>query len=258
MSTRPGPGVPGDHRDAPTTESEQRVRVALVDDNELWRGSLVSALSSRGIEVAADAADADELLDALDRIDRIDVAVLDLRLPPTWSDEGIVLGHTLRERLGDVGIIILSGYEQDVQLRYATRALGDLGGTGGMGYLFKDRVNRAMLKEAVQRVAAGRIVVDPMFSQQAAEEWRRRNEGAADFTPREVEVLDLLAQGLSNKEIADTLYISLPVAERHLTRIFRRMLPESVESGPEPRRDNRRVLAVLEWLRRTGRLRDPD
>jgi DNA-binding NarL/FixJ family response regulator len=234
------------------------VRVALVDDNELWRGSLVSALSSRGIEVAADTADGDELLDGLDRIGPIDVAVLDLRLPPTWSDEGIVLGRALRERLEDVGIIILSGYEQDVQLHYATRALGDLGGRGGMGYLFKDRVNRAALKEAVQRVAAGRIVVDPMFSQQAAEEWRRRNEGAADFTPREVEVLDLLARGLSNREIADTLYISLPVAERHLTRIFRRMLPESAESGPEPRRDNRRVLAVLEWLRRTGRLRDPD
>jgi DNA-binding NarL/FixJ family response regulator len=208
--------------------------------------------------VAADAADGDELLEVLDRIGPIDVAVLDLRLPPTWSDEGIMLGHALRKRLRDVGIIILSGYEQDVQLRYATRALGDLGGTGGMGYLFKDRVNRATLKEAVQRVAAGRIVVDPMFSQQAAEEWRRRNEGAADFTPREVEVLDLLAQGLSNKEIADKLFISLPVAERHLTRIFRRMLPESVESGPEPRRDNRRVLAVLEWLRRTGRLLESD
>lgn len=232
------------------------MRVALVDDNELWRGSLVSALNSRGIEVAVDTTDGDELLDRLPGIGPIDVAVLDLRLPPTWSDEGIVLGRELRERLGEVGIIILSGYEQDVQLHYATRALGDLGGRGGMGYLFKDRVNRGMLKEAVQRVAAGRIVVDPLFSQQAAEEWRRRNEGAADFTPREVEVLDLLAQGLSNKEIADKLYISLPVAERHLTRIFRRMLPDSTDAGPEPRRDNRRVLAVLEWLRRTGRLQE--
>jgi DNA-binding NarL/FixJ family response regulator len=234
------------------------VRVALVDDNELWRGSLVTALNSRGIEVAVDAADGDELLHGLDRIGHIDVAVLDLRLPPTWSDEGIGLGRTLRERLGDIGIIVLSGYEQDVQLHYATRALGDLGGSGGMGYLFKDRVNRTTLKEAVQRVAAGRIVVDPLFSQQAAEEWRRKNESSADFTPREVEVLDLLARGMSNKEIADTLYISLPVVERHLTRIFRRMLPDSADAGgSEPRRDNRRVLAVLEWLRRTGRLAGP-
>jgi DNA-binding NarL/FixJ family response regulator len=232
------------------------VRVALVDDNELWRGSLVSALNSRGIEVAADATDGDELLHGLAGIGPIDVAVLDLRLPPTWSDEGIALGRTLRGRLGDIGIIILSGYEQDVQLHYATQALGDLGGSGGMGYLFKDRVNRTTLKEAVQRVAAGRIVVDPLFSQQAAEQWRRKNEGSADFTPREVEVLDLLAQGLSNREIADKLFISLPVAERHLTRIFRRMLPDSAEGGVEPRRDNRRVLAVLEWLRRTGRLSD--
>ena len=89
---------------------------------------------------------------------------------------------------------------------------------------------------------------------QAADEWRRKNESQADFTPRELEVLDLLAQGRSNKEIAETLYISLPVVERHLTRIFRRMLPESVDGEGEPRRDNRRVLAVLEWLRRTGRL----
>jgi DNA-binding NarL/FixJ family response regulator len=233
------------------------VRVALVDDNELWRGSLVTALTSRGIEVAVDAADGDELLHGLDRTGRIDVAVLDLRLPPTWSDEGIALGRTLRERWADIGIIVLSGYEQDVQLHYATRALGDLGGNGGMGYLFKDRVNRSALKEAVQRVAAGRIVVDPLFSQQAAEEWRRKNESSADFTAREVEVLDLLARGMSNKEIAETLYISLPVVERHLTRIFRRMLPDSADSDGEPRRDNRRVLAVLEWLRRTGRLAEP-
>jgi DNA-binding NarL/FixJ family response regulator len=100
------------------------VRVALVDDNELWRGSLVSALSSRGIEVAAETSDADELLDRLVGLGPIDVAVLDLRLPPTWSDEGILLGRELRSRLGEVGVIILSGYEQDVQLHYATRELG--------------------------------------------------------------------------------------------------------------------------------------
>lgn len=229
------------------------MRVALVDDNELWRGSVAAALNSRGIEVAADTTDGDELLARLDGIGPIDVAVLDLRLPPTWSDEGISLGRTLRRRLGDIGIIILSGYEQDVQLHYATRALDDLGGSGGMGYLFKDRVNRTMLKEAVQRVAAGRVVVDPMFSEQAAEEWQRKHESSSDFTRREVEVLDLLAQGLSNKEIAETLHISLPVPERHLTRIFRRMLPKSGGGSTEPRRDNRRVLAVLEWLRRTVR-----
>lgn len=230
------------------------MRVALVDDNELWRGSLVTALNSRGIEVAADASDGDELLHQLDRIGPIDVAVLDLRLPPTWSDEGIALGRTLRAKLGDIGIIVLSGYEADVQLHYATRALDDFGGSGGAGYLFKDRVNRTTLKEAVQRVAAGGIVVDQIFAQQAADEWRRKNESQADFTPRELEVLDLLAQGRSNKEIAETLFISLPVVERHLTRIFRRMLPDSADGEGEPRRDNRRVLAVLEWLRRTGRL----
>jgi DNA-binding NarL/FixJ family response regulator len=236
-----------------TSESEHPVRVVLVDDNELWRGSLFSALSSRGIEVAAEADNGDDLLERFADAGPIDVAVLDLRLPPTWSDEGILLGRRLRTLQPEIGVIILSGYEQDVQLHYATRALEDLGGHGGMGYLFKDRVNRAALKEAVQRVAAGRIVVDPLFSQQAADEWRRKNESTDEFTPREVEVLNLLAQGLSNREIAEKLFISLPVVERHLTRIFRQLHPDN-EEAVGPRKDNRRVLTVLEWLRRTGRL----
>jgi FixJ family two-component response regulator len=125
-------------------------------------------------------------------------------------------------------------------LDYATRALGDLGGSGGVGYLFKDRTSRDSLKEAVLRVAAGRVVVDPIFSQQAAQEYRDRHSGAQNFSDREVEVLDLLVRGLTNKEIAETMHL----------------LPSETdaEAHGAARRDNRRVLTVLEWLRRTGRL----
>lgn len=234
------------------------MRVVVVDDNDVWRPSLVTALNSRGMTVVADTSDGDELLELLPTLvdDPINVAVLDLRLPPTWSDEGIHLARELRRRLGDLGIIILSGYEHDVQLHYATQALSNLGGGGGMGYLFKDRTSRSSLKEAVQRVAAGRIVVDPMFSEQAAEEYRGQRSTTNDFSIREVEVLDLLVQGLTNKEIADKLYLSTAVIERHLTKIFRQVLPAGAggEVQGDSRRENRRVLTVLEWLRRTGRL----
>lgn len=234
------------------------MRVVVVDDNDVWRPSLVSALTSRGMTVAAETADGDELLDRLPQLEggRVDVAVLDLRLPPTWSDEGIHLARELRGRFGDLGVIILSGYEQDVQLHYAAQALGDLGGSGGMGYLFKDRTSRRSLKEAVQRVAAGRVVVDPLFSQQAAEQYRDRRDPTGDFTGREIDVLELLVQGLTNREIADTLFLSIAVIERHLTNIFRQVVPSGADDAVQgdARRENRRVLTVLEWLRRTGRL----
>ncbi len=233
------------------------MRIVVVDDNDIWRSSLVATLNTREMSVVADTSDGEELLDQLPTIgDAINVAVLDLRLPPTRSDEGIHLARKLRSRLGELGVIILSGYEYDVQLHYATQALSNLTGSGGMGYLFKDRTSRSSIREAVRRVAAGRIVVDPLFSRQAAEEYRDQHAGAMDFSDREVEVLELLVQGLTNKEIASNLYLSIAVIERHLTKIFRQLLPAGVdgEVQGDSRRENRRVLTVLEWLRRTGRL----
>jgi DNA-binding NarL/FixJ family response regulator len=236
-----------------------RMRVVVVDDNDVWRPSLVAALTSRGIDVVAECADGDELFDQLRRLDitPIDVAILDLRLPPTWSDEGIHLARELRRRNRELGVVILSGYEADVQLHYATQALGEQHGHGGIGYLFKDRINRGSLKEAVQRVAAGRVVVDPLFSQQVVEQYRGSAASAAEFTNREVDVLDLLVRGLTNREIAEKLHISIAVVERHLTKIFRQVVadPTGIIEG-DARRENRRVLTVLEWLRRTGRLTD--
>lgn len=234
------------------------MRVVVVDDNDVWRPSLVAALRGRGMTVVAETSDGEELLTLLPALghEPINIAVLDLRLPPTWSDEGIRLARELRRRYGELGVIILSGYERDVQLYYATQALSNLGGRGGMGYLFKDRTSRRSLHDALRRVAAGRVVVDPMFSQHAAAEYRHQHAAAKDFSDREVEVLDLLVQGLTNKEIADKLYLSIPVVERHLTKIFRQLLPSDTysESPGDARRENRRVLTVLEWLRRTGHL----
>jgi DNA-binding NarL/FixJ family response regulator len=234
------------------------VRVVVVDDNDVWRPSLVAALTSRGMTVIADTSDGDELLWLLPTLDGepVDVAVLDLRLPPTWSDEGIRLARELRQRYRELGVIILSGYEHDLQLHYATQALSNLGGSGGMGYLFKDRINRDSLQKAVQRVAVGRIVVDPLLSQHATAEYRDQHSATTDFSDREIEVLDHLVQGLTNREIADKLYLSIAVVERHLTKIFRQLLPAETDADVQgdSRRENRRVLTVLEWLRRTGRL----
>ncbi|HET9257054.1 MAG TPA: response regulator transcription factor [Pseudonocardiaceae bacterium] len=234
------------------------MRVVVVDDNDVWRPSLVAALASGGITVVAETSDGMELLMLLPSLgpEPIDIAVLDLRLPPTWSDEGIQLARELRRRYQELGVIILSGYERDVQLHHATQALSHLGGHGGMGYLFKDRTSRSSLRSAIHRVATGRLVVDPLFSQQATAEYRDQHSATKDFSDREVEVLDLLVQGLTNKEIADTLYLSIPAVERHLTKIFRQLLPAEIsgESSVDTRRENRRVLTVLEWLRRTGHL----
>lgn len=240
------------------------MRVLVVDDNELWRSSLVKALEDRGVTVVAEAAGEQELHARLLRANcstnDVDVAVLDLRLPPTWSDEGVHLARRLRATASNLGIIILSGYEQDVQLYYATRALSDLEGDGGVGYLTKDRVTRVSLIESMERVADGRIVVDPIFSREAVNRYQDHHQRDAGFSAREVEVLDLLVQGATNREIGQKLHLSEPVVERHMTQIFQKIVPsdadrEACPSQSRPsRRENRRVLAVLEWLRRSGRM----
>ncbi len=234
------------------------MRIVVVDDNDVWRPSLVAALTSCETTVVAEASDGLGLLTLLPALadEPIDIAVLDLRLPPTWSDEGIRLARELRRRYDELGVIILSGYERDMQAHYATQAMSNLGGRGGVGYLFKDRVSRSILQYSLRRVAAGRVVVDPLLSEHVAAEFRNRHPTTTAFSEREVEVLDLLVQGLTNKEIADKLHVSIPVIERHLTRIFRQLLPPDAKSEipGDARRENRRVLTVLEWLRRTGHL----
>lgn len=229
------------------------MRVVVVDDNDVWRASLVTALISRGITVVAEAAGGAEVLAALDAAGHppVDVAILDLRLPPTWSDEGIHLASWLRRRMSRVGIMILSGYEHDVQLHYATRALHDLGGGGGVGYLFKDRASRGSLRDAVHRIARGRVMVDPIFSRLAVEAYRNGSDDAA-VTDREIEVLTLMLRGLTSAEIADSISLKVDTVEADLARISRRVGGNGDAAAGPDGPDGRQVVAVLDWLRRSG------
>lgn len=237
------------------------MRTIIVDDNDLWRTSLNEALKSRGFEILISAADELELARGLELLDQdsVDLAILDLRLPPTWSDEGISLARRLRRRYESIGVILLSGYEQDVQMHYVSDALNHLEAGGGVGYLFKDRTTRESLVNAAQRVAAGGLTVDPMLAQEAVDRYREQAAAMQEFTPRDIEILNLLTQGFTNREIAEAMHVSVVVVERHLTKIFGIMVPETSQpsfndQGSGVRGENRRVLTVLEWLRRTGRL----
>lgn len=231
------------------------MRVIVVDDNAVWRASLVTALESRGISVVAESADGSALLEHFDKTDYkpVDVAILDLRLPPTWSDEGIHLANALRTRIDGVGIVILSGYEHDVQLHYATRAFDSLGDGGGIGYLFKDHTSRSGLRDSVHRVASGRVVVDPIPAEPAVAEYRSRLVEAAGVD-REAEVLTLLLRGMVESEIANALSADLSAIERELTTITRRLLGATAAQSNGLRLDGMRAVAILELLRQSGRL----
>lgn len=231
------------------------MRVVVVDDNEMMRDSLESALRSRGFEVALSASTGDELLARM--TEAPDVAVLDLHLPPTHTDEGLQIATELRRRTPDIGVLIVSGYERELRLHFAAQALGGIGGTGGSGYLFKDRLTRDSLRDAIYKVARGGVVVDPDIAAEAVEEFRRRQSVAGEFSTPEIDVLDRLAKGMTTKEICAELLMASATVERHITRIFKKMDIAHDITGPggnEVRRENRRVLAVLEWLRRTGKL----
>jgi DNA-binding NarL/FixJ family response regulator len=231
------------------------VRVVVVDDNEMMRDSLESALRSRGFDVVVSASTGDELLARM--TDVPDVAVLDLHLPPTHTDEGLRIAAELRRRTPDLGVLIVSGYERELRLHFAAEALGGIGGTGGSGYLFKDRLTRDSLRDAIYKVARGGVVVDPDIAAEAVEEYRRRESMAGEFSAAEMDVLDRLAKGMTTREICGELLMASATVERHITRIFKKMdiaTDATGAGGTEIRRENRRVLAVLEWLRRTGRL----
>ncbi|HEY1178623.1 MAG TPA: response regulator transcription factor, partial [Phytomonospora sp.] len=192
-----------------------------------------------GFEVVAAVGDAEALLVAVDRTP-VDVAIVDIRMPPTHTDEGLVAAETLRARDPSVPVVVLS---QAVEPAQAVRLLGD--GRGGIGYLLKERV-AAMddLLEAVERVGKGGTAIDPAVI--AALVGKRRDRDPLDeLTAREREVLGLMAEGRSNRAIASTLVIGDKTVETHVASIFSKLgLEEALD-------DHRRVLAVLTWLRRT-------
>jgi DNA-binding NarL/FixJ family response regulator len=212
------------------------LRVAVADDSVLLREGLIRVLAEAGAEVVGGYGDADSLLADLDSV-RPDLAVLDVRMPPTYRDEGVRAAIELRRTHPRIGILLLSQY---VEVAYAQELLAS--GSGGVGYLLKDRVaSLAQLQDAVERIAAGGTVLDPEV---VAQLLGRRHDPLETLTPRELEVLGLMAEGRTNSAIADALFISTGAVEKHVTSIFGKLALD--DSGS----DHRRVLAVLAWLQR--------
>ncbi len=211
------------------------MRVVIAEDSTLLREGLIRLLALDGIETVAAVDTAPALIDAVARLSP-DLAIVDVRMPPTWSDEGVRAALELRERWPDVAVLILSQY---VEERYAAELLS--GSTRAIGYLLKDRV--ADVEEclsAVRRVAAGGTALDPEVVAQLLV--RRVGSPVDRLTPREHDVLSLMAQGLSNSGIAAALVVSESAVAKHVNAIFTKLpLPET----PTP---HRRVLAVLEFL----------
>jgi DNA-binding NarL/FixJ family response regulator len=213
------------------------LRVVVADDSLLLREGVARVLEAAGFDVVAEAADGEELMRAV-REHRPDVAVVDIRMPPTHTDEGVQAARAIRAELPGTGVLVLS---QHVEEGYALKLLSD--STEGVGYLLKDRVSDvAEFTAAVRRVAEGGSALDPTVVSQLVGR-RRRDDPLADLTPREREVLSLMAEGRSNQGIAEALVVTERAVEKHVTSIFGKLrLPAAVE-------DHRRVLAVLTFLR---------
>jgi DNA-binding NarL/FixJ family response regulator len=216
--------------------SRQPLRVVVADDSVLLREGLVRLLDEIGVEVVGAYGDADSLLADLDEV-RPDIAVLDVRMPPTHTDEGVRAAIEARRRRPDLGILLLSQY---VEVAYARDLLE--AGSGGVGYLLKDRIaSFDEFRDALGRVSDGGTVLDPQVVSQLL---GRRSDPLAALTPREREVLTLMAEGRTNAAIAAELVIGTGAVEKNVTSIFQKLLLE--DSGS----DHRRVLAVLAFLQR--------
>jgi DNA-binding NarL/FixJ family response regulator len=213
------------------------VRVVLADDAAVLRQGLARVLADAGIEVTAQVGTADELLAAIEELPP-EVAVVDIHMPPTWSDEGLTAAEEIRRRFPQVGVLLLSQY---VEAEYALRMLE--GGSGRIGYLLKERVlDVGDLIDALERVCAGETVVDPALASQLLA--RPREENALDrLTQREREVLSLMAEGFTDRGIAERLYVTPNTVETHIRHIIGKL------GLPATPTDNRRVHAVLTYLR---------
>jgi DNA-binding NarL/FixJ family response regulator len=212
------------------------VRIVVADDSVLLREGVVRILEEAGFEVVGQAGDPEELLRKA-RAHKPDIAIIDIRMPPTHSDEGLRAARAIREEMPDIGVLVLSQYLEE---EYALELLGD--DAAGVGYLLKDRVSDLdRFADAVRRVAEGGSALDPEVVSQMLGR-RRIEDPLAELTPREREVLGLMAEGRSNQAIAEALVISERAVEKHVTSIFAKLnLPPAAE-------DHRRVLAVLAFL----------
>ena len=212
-------------------------RVVVADDSVLLREGIVRLLEESGFDVVGQAGDAVDLVRKVSA-HKPDVAVVDIRMPPTNTDDGLRAALEIRGRLPEIGVLVLSQY---VEESYALDLVGD--SAGGVGYLLKDRVaDVERFVDAVKRVAEGGSALDPEVVSQLLGR-ARRNDPLAAISPREREVLELMAEGRSNAAIAEQLVITERAVEKHVTSIFGKL-----GLAPAPA-DHRRVLAVLTYLR---------
>jgi DNA-binding NarL/FixJ family response regulator len=212
------------------------VRVAVADDALVTREGIARLLKEAGVEIVGLARDADELLRHV-KTTQPDVAIVDIRMPPTRTDEGILAARTIRSEHPATSVLVLSSY---VEPEYAARLLED--GGGGVGYLLKDRVSDiAVLVVGLRRVAKGEIVIDPAIVSRLLAH-RYRHDPVASLTPRERDILELVAQGYSNRGIARKLVITNRTVETHVRQVLAKL---DIADAPDV---NRRVLAVLAFL----------
>jgi DNA-binding NarL/FixJ family response regulator len=213
------------------------LRVVIAEDQALLREGLARLLADAGIEVVGQAGDAPDLRRKV-AAHKPDVAIVDIQMPPDHTDDGLRAAIAIRREHPEIGVIVLSQFSDE---RYALDLIGD--DASGVGYLLKDRVaDFDVIADAVRRVAAGGSALDPEVVGLMVGR-RRKDDPLAVLSPRERDVLTLMAEGKSNAGIADGLHVSLAAVEKHVTRIFAKL-----ELGHEPG-EHRRVLAVLTLLR---------
>ncbi len=213
------------------------MRVVVADDSVLLREGVARVLEEAGFEVVGQAGDGEELLRKV-RAHKPDIAVVDIRMPPTHTDEGVQAARQIRSELPGTGVLVLSQY---IEQQYAVDLLGT--DASGVGYLLKDRVSDlGSFTDAVRRVAEGGSALDPEVVSQMLGR-RRGDDPLEELTPREREVLGLMAEGRSNGAIAENMVVTERAVEKHVTSIFSKLgLTPAAE-------DHRRVLAVLTYLR---------
>ena len=213
------------------------MRVVIADDVMLVRSGLSHLLGQAGVSVVGEAGNAEQLL-RLVALERPDVAIVDIRMPPTLTDEGLVAAQTIRSHHPHTAVLLLSQY---LQVRYAQRLLTDQ--PGGLGYLLKERVSDiALLIDGMHRVMDGECVIDPTIVSRLMQR-RRADSPLSRLTPRENQILALMAEGRSNSGIANQLLLSERTVEAASAQLFRKL---GLEQSPSL---NRRVLAVLTLLR---------
>jgi DNA-binding NarL/FixJ family response regulator len=213
------------------------MRVVVADDSVLLREGVVRLLEENGFEVVGQAGDAEDLIRKV-KAHKPDVAVVDIRMPPTNTDDGLRAALEIRAELPDTGVLVLSQY---VEEGYALDLVGE--SAGGVGYLLKDRVADVdRFVDSVRRVADGGSALDPEVVSQLVGR-ARRDDPIDELTPREREVLELMAEGRSNNAIAEHMTVTERAVEKHVTSIFGKL-----DLAPAPE-DHRRVLAVLAFLR---------